>query len=567
VLVLPLCASSACRRSDAPPPLAAQVTGTIEIEGLSAPVRVVRDRWGVPHIYARSRDDLFAAQGFVQAQDRLFQMDLWRRSAQGRLSEVLGANFIERDAMTRRMQFRGDLDAEWASYAPDARAIAAAFVRGINAWVAIVRERPPDAFVVAGWKPSFWVETDLLNRTDAFTASRNAVEEVARSGLDERIAEAVRRAGAPPFFAGLAADIPGATAPPRDRYRVIDRDPIRRVSPDTTAIRTPSHAAAARDGHLVFSESPPALTSPASRYLVHLNAPGWNVIGATAPWRPGVAIGHNERVGWAAVPIDVDTQDIFVVERQAGQERIVKDAIVVKGSRTPFAFETEYTGDGVVVASDREHDRVFSLRWSGFEAGAAPELAALVLDRAQNWTEVRSALERWKMPPRRIVYADVDGNIAYQDAVLMPERVGGSGRQHGAWSGWVAMAALPHAFNPASIDVSDNARGVPSASPSANFGNPLGITAAAHEHFGVGPVQRPARDDAPIRMLFDMREWDRSRALDAPGQTETGAHFNDQAGPWSRGDTFPLVFSATAVAANAETTLVLQPKSVSPPAR
>ena len=142
-VLCPLCvlAAAACRAAPpaAPPPLVAQVSGTIEIDGLGAPVRVVRDRWGVPHLYAQSAPDLFVAQGFVKAQDRLFQMDLWRRSAQGRLAEVLGPNFIERDAMTRRVQYRGDLDAEWASYGPDARAIATAFVRGVNAWVALAR--------------------------------------------------------------------------------------------------------------------------------------------------------------------------------------------------------------------------------------------------------------------------------------------------------------------------------------------------------------------------------------------------------------------------------------------
>src|SRR5262245_16339615 len=94
-------AAVACGRG-APPPLVADVTGTAVVPELSAPVRVVRDTWGVPHIYAQNADDLFVAQGFVQAQDRLFQMDLWRRSAQGRLAQVLGPNFIERDAMTRR---------------------------------------------------------------------------------------------------------------------------------------------------------------------------------------------------------------------------------------------------------------------------------------------------------------------------------------------------------------------------------------------------------------------------------------------------------------------------------
>ncbi len=108
------CGRQTPQRRVAPLP---QVSGTLAAAELSKPVRVVRDRWGVPHIYAQSDADLFFAQGFVQAQDRLFQMDLWRRSAQGRLSEVLGPNFAGRDAMTRRMQFRGDMAVEWASYA------------------------------------------------------------------------------------------------------------------------------------------------------------------------------------------------------------------------------------------------------------------------------------------------------------------------------------------------------------------------------------------------------------------------------------------------------------------
>src|SRR5438093_4918918 len=148
------CTAPACRRVDPPSPsLVADVSGTREVPGLSGQVRVVRDRWGVAHIYAQSADDLFFAQGFVQAQDRLFQLDLWRRSVQGRLAEVLGPNFAERDASTRRMQYRGDLDTEWASYGADTNAIASAFVRGVNAWVARAREHPPEEFVVAGWRP------------------------------------------------------------------------------------------------------------------------------------------------------------------------------------------------------------------------------------------------------------------------------------------------------------------------------------------------------------------------------------------------------------------------------
>ncbi len=134
------------------------------IGGIAAPVRIIRDTWGLPHIYAQNDDDLFFAQGFVQAQDRLFQMDLWRRSVQGRLSEVLGPNFIERDAMTRRIQYRGDRSADWAAYGAETRALAAAFIRGVNAWVALARARPPEEFVLAGWTPEPWSVDDLLDR-------------------------------------------------------------------------------------------------------------------------------------------------------------------------------------------------------------------------------------------------------------------------------------------------------------------------------------------------------------------------------------------------------------------
>src|SRR5665213_3583303 len=178
ILVLLAVTASACGRTPPPPARHAaalpQVSGALKVAGLSQPVRIVRDRWGIPHITAQTAHDLFFAQGFVQAQDRLFQMDLWRRSAQGRLSEVLGPNFIDRDAMTRRMQYHGDPAVEWASYGPEVKPIAEAFVTGINAWVVIARPDLPDEFALAGWRPELWKASDLLNRTDAFLASGNA---------------------------------------------------------------------------------------------------------------------------------------------------------------------------------------------------------------------------------------------------------------------------------------------------------------------------------------------------------------------------------------------------------
>src|SRR5262249_13427083 len=131
----------------------AQIEGEIAVPGLKKPVEVLRDRWGVPHIYARDAGDLFFAQGFVAAQDRLFQMDMWRRVGVGETSEVLGRAGLEGDRFARLMRFRGDMAREWASYSPDTRKIATAFTSGINAYIDHIRKRLPIEFQILRIRP------------------------------------------------------------------------------------------------------------------------------------------------------------------------------------------------------------------------------------------------------------------------------------------------------------------------------------------------------------------------------------------------------------------------------
>lgn len=314
------------------------VEGRIAIAGVSAPVRVVRDRWGVPHIFAPSRDDVFLAQGFVQAQDRLFQMDLWRRSSQGRLAEVLGANFIERDAMTRRLQYHADPDAEWASYGPETRAIAESFVAGINAWVALARAHPSELFALAGWLPEFWTAADLLNRSDAFDREAT-IAAAERAGLPKGVVDAVRRAAAPPFFTGLATSLAAGAGP----------------APDTSGADT--------------------LANPSPYYLVHLHTPLWSAIGATRPWRPGVAAGHDGSATFVRVEPRYPAE-VHAVALGLPVERTLQDTVAVKGRAEPFAFETRLTARGVVVATDRAANLQFTLDWPGFTVGSAPAFAA-----------------------------------------------------------------------------------------------------------------------------------------------------------------------------------------------
>src|SRR5215217_4863650 len=161
----------------------AQTSGTLRVPGLQKPVTVLRDSWGVPHIFAETQDDLFFAQGFVAAQDRLWQMEIWRRAGQGKLAEVLGPEAVDRDRFARLLRYRGDLEAEYTSYAPDAKAILEAFVRGVNAFIESSRDRLPIEFQLAGIRPEPWTPEVCLNRIAAFGMTMNAWMEVLRARL------------------------------------------------------------------------------------------------------------------------------------------------------------------------------------------------------------------------------------------------------------------------------------------------------------------------------------------------------------------------------------------------
>ena len=343
--------ATACRNDAALPPLSAQLSGTLNVIGLAAPVRILRDRWGVPHVYAASRDDAFFAQGFVQAQDRLFQMELWRRSAEGKLAEVLGANFIERDAMTRRLQYRGDPAEEWASYGADTESIADAFVRGVNAWVTLARDRRPELFAVAGWPVVFWSAGDLLTRTDAFDRD-GTIAAADAAALPPVVVDAVRRAAAPAFFTGLA------------------RPPRRPDSSDSAPIASTSAAPQNADAATYPSPSP--------HYLIHLHTPDWNAIGAALPWRPGILIGHDGHATFERVPrpIRAAVRAMPFAAADAAGGRVERDVIAVKGRAEPFISSTQITATGVVVATDRERGSIYELVWDGFKPGMAPAFAS-----------------------------------------------------------------------------------------------------------------------------------------------------------------------------------------------
>ncbi len=296
--------------------------GRLKMPGLQGPVDVLRDRWGVAHIYAENQHDLFFAQGVVAAQDRLFQMELWKRSGQGRLAEILGPSALPRDISARPLRYRGDMDTEYKSYAVDAKEILEAFTDGINAYIASL-DAPggsglPLEFQLAGFKPEPWKPEDCLNRMAAYSMTGNASSEL----LD---AELVSKLGAEKAAKLLDLDPAVALDPASGLdFAGLSPDLLKNLVGSDQRIEFPQHAvegsnnwtisgALTKSGKPLLANDPHrVMAEPSLRYMVHLVAPGWDVIGAGEPGLPGVALGHNQQIAWGFTIFGLDQQDLYL---------------------------------------------------------------------------------------------------------------------------------------------------------------------------------------------------------------------------------------------------------------
>jgi penicillin amidase len=443
---------------------------TVSVKGLREPVEILRDRWGVPHIYARNVHDLFFAQGYIAAKDRLWQIDLWRRIGSGQLSEVLGPSAIERDRLARAVRYRGDWPAEWAGYGPDTREIVTAFTDGINAYVKALGGTRPLEFRLAGYDPGLWRPEDVVSRVAGLLMTRNLTREVSR-------AEQIKKHGVPavekffPLDPRIALEIPRgldlADITP-DITRVYEQA----IGPVAFAIEQGSNnwvvdGTMTTTGKPILANDPhrPVLI-PSLRKTVHLVAPGWNAIGSGEPALPGIALGHNERIGFGFTIVGIDQQDLYVEKLNPGNPdeywfrgawkkmEIERQKLAVKGE-PEREIELRYTIHGPVIHQDADRHRAYSLRWVGSEPGTAGYLAGLTVARANNWTGFLAAMERYKVPSENIVYADVDGNIGWQAAGMAPVRENWSGvlpvpgdSGEYEWNGFRRNADLPHLYNP-----------------------------------------------------------------------------------------------------------------------
>lgn len=451
----------------------AQLEGEIQVSGLKEPVEVMRDRWGIPHIYAKNADDLFFAQGFIAAQDRLFQIDLWRRMGVGEMAEIVGKSGLESDRFARLLKYRGDSDAEWTSYAPDARSIATAFTRGINAYIDHIGDRLPIEFQLLHFRPKKWQPEDCLGRMSGIIMSRNFANELARAELVSAVGvEKARRIAPtdPPraYAPAPALDLAGIDRSILAGYNAAVKAPRFKLGGDGSNNWAVDGTLSDSGKPLLASDPHRAIALPSLRYLVHLNAPGWNVIGSGEPGLPGVAIGHNERVAWGFTIVGTDQADLYVEETNPADAaayrvgdrwekmKVVPETVKVRGEERPAAMELRFTRHGPVISEDAKRRRAYVLKWAGSEPGGAAYLASVALDRAKNGREFVAALKNWKIPSENMVYADVEGNIGWVAAALTPVRKGWDGLlpvpgAKGAyeWQGFLSLQELPQVHNPA----------------------------------------------------------------------------------------------------------------------
>src|SRR5687768_11518620 len=317
----------------------ARIDGTIAVSGLRDTVEVIRDRWGVPHIYARNTDDLFVAQGFVHAQDRLWQMEMYRRTYEGTLAEMLDTGYIAHDRLARLLRYHGPWDErEWQTYHPEGRRIFDAFARGVNAFIEHAGDNLPVEFRLTGLRPAPWTAEASVLRTQTAMPTADARRELsfADSVVKYGAEEANRRAVPTPWrelVLPLGADLSAIDARVEAGLQGmrtgLPRPPLLpRYQQWVNALPRPNRGAQENSpgsnnwvlsgrltasGRVLLANDPHRnVANPSIRYIVHLNAPGWNMIGATEAPLPGVAIGHNGRIAWGLTIVGTDQADVYV---------------------------------------------------------------------------------------------------------------------------------------------------------------------------------------------------------------------------------------------------------------
>jgi penicillin amidase len=420
------------------------------------------DSLGEPHIHAASEEDALFLQGYVTAQDRLFQMDGLRRLSAGDLAEIVGSSALESDRESRRMRLRRIAEAAYLNLPPPDRAALAAYARGVNAFLSTHRNNLPAEFALLRYQPRPWSGIDSMLivlhmfRNLSTTWRTDIIErDMLRTGDAKRVA----------FL-----------FPPRAGNEVQPGSNAWAVAGSRTASGKPLLS---NDMHLEYS-------LPGIWYATHLQAPGLDVAGVALPGMPGIIVGHNQRIAWGFTNLQFDQQDLYienidertgryVYQGQVQQARPEIELIRVKGG--PVAqLAVWVTRHGPLFVTENG-DRM-ALRWVAQDP-AIFQFPVLDYNKAGNWNEFLTAIARFPGPAQNAVYADVDGHIGYHGIGRLPARKGFSGQVpldgssgQFEWQGYIPFEQLPSDYDPPrGIIVTGNQNPFPPDYPYSVSGN------------------------------------------------------------------------------------------------
>jgi penicillin amidase len=471
-----------------------QIHGKLKLSGLSAPVDVVRDHEGVPHIYAGTEGDAYFALGFVHAQDRLWQMEMNRRIHSARLAEILGPDALDTDRFLRTIGVRRNAEREFAHYDAPTRAALQRYADGVNAYLTTRKGPLPIEFLLTGApEPEPWTPVDSVGWATmmAWDLAANWRDEILRMRLAQRLSKQQIDELLPPYAGNPGApEAPLATADYTALYRrlhdVADAAAaVSRAAPAGFEAGMGSNnwvvsGARSETGKPLLANDPHlGLSAPALWYFAHLSAPGLNVIGATLPGLPFVVLGRTDRIAWGFTNTGPDVEDLYVEQIRGDQVRTPggweplqtrTEVIHVKGAQDvlltvretrhgPIISDVTHSGKAALEVVGSEH-YALAFKWTALLPDDTTVQAGVKLNHARDWPSFLAAARDFDSPEQNIVYADVDGNIGYVAPGRVPIRRPDNDLKGQApapgwdarydWAGFIAFEDLPHQFNPAS---------------------------------------------------------------------------------------------------------------------
>lgn len=468
------------------------------IDGLKEEVEIIRDEWGINHIYAQNQHDLFFAQGYAAAKDRLFQFEIWRRQATGTVAELFGERELKRDIGTRLFKFRGDMNEEMAYYHEDGIEIITAYTNGVNAYIEETlnnRELLPIEFKALDILPEKWTPEVVISRHQGLLGNIGQELAVGRTvatigaqktqdlnwfhpkkpdlNLDPSITSDMLKKDILELYNAYRTSVKFKPEDVKAEYR--NKEQMQAMNyqemPDSLSLGSNNWVVSGSktaDGNTYMANDPHrTIATPSLRFMAHLVAPGWNVIGGGEPEIPGISIGHNEYGAWGLTVFRTDGEDLMVYDinpRDPNQYKhkgewknfeVIKEVIKVKG-QDDVEVELKYSIHGPVTFIDEELNKAYAVRCAWLEVGGSPYLASLRMDQAKTWEEFRAACNYSHIPGENMIWADKEGNIGWQAVGIAPIRknfsgmvpVPGDGRFE--WDGYLPIVEKPNDLNPSS---------------------------------------------------------------------------------------------------------------------